>query len=242
MIMTLTRHCFTCIVVAGFLGFAVPMADAGVILSYDSLLPSSGGSATALSRINSQTDSELVSSSGANNTFGNKAIMAGIHGSQNNVDGLGDQNDLVFRFGSTPPGDGILSGPLTAGHAASGPRIDFTYTAAKDQTLTDFSMKFFNNSNNASSYGARDAGLFVSVAGAAYIQFGSLFTSATGNGNHGTVTFSDSVSVGSGDVVNFRLTLTDRTRTNNDPQAGTRIGDVNISAIAEPASLGLIAM
>ncbi|VGO15672.1 hypothetical protein PDESU_04257 [Pontiella desulfatans] len=228
-----------------FLGLSSPMAGAGVILSYDSLLPASGGSATALSRINSQTDTEFVASSAQFSGIGPRGVMAAIHGSQTNVQGAyGDQNDLMFRFGSsdTTPGDGILSGALSVGHVALGPYVSFSYTAAKNQTLSGFSFHLFNNSNNASSYGARDVGLYVQVAGGGYAQFGDLDTSATGNGNQGIVTFSDSLAVANGELVEFRLGFTDRTRTNNDLQAATRIGDVNISAIPEPASLGLVAM
>lgn len=224
---------------ASCVALAVPAADAGVILMYDSLLPSSGGSSTELSRINSQTDNAFVASSAATSTVGNKGVMAGIHGTQSNVQGaFGDQNDMMYRFGSssTVAGDDILSGALTAGHAASGPRLDFSYTAAQDQTLTTFTFRLFNNSNNASSYGARDVGLFVSVGGGAYTQFGDLFTSATNNGNQGIVAFSDSFAVGNGELVDFRLAFTDRTRTNNDLQAATRIGDVQISAVPEPSA------
>lgn len=213
---------------------ASPSANADLILAYDSLLPASGGSATALSRIDSVTDNVLVASSAANNTFGSKAIMAAVHPSQSNVNGtFGDQNDLQFRFGSNTGGSGTLGGALNAGHAASGPRIDFSYTAAADQTLDEFSFHLFVNSNNASSYAARDVGLFVSVAGEGFAQFGALDLNS-GRGNLGTVVFSDSLSVGAGDLVEFRLAFTDRTRTNNDLQAATRIGDVQISATAIP--------
>ncbi|MDP4611938.1 MAG: PEP-CTERM sorting domain-containing protein [Opitutales bacterium] len=220
-------------------------AQANVILMYDSLLATSGGSATALSRIDGQTDTDFVTSSQQFNTFGSKAIMAAIApNAQTNVQGaFGNQNDLMFRFGSdgTTPGGGILSGPLSAVHAASGPRIDFSYTAAQAQNLTEFSFHLFNNSNNATSYGARDVGLFVSVGEGDYLQFGDLFNSATGNGNQGTVVFSDSFAVATGQLVDFRLAFTDRTRTSNDLQAATRIGDVQISAVVpEPGTYALI--
>lgn len=238
------------IAATGCLLLATPSADAGVILVYDSLLVASGGSSTELSRINSQTDNAFVASSGATSTVGSKGVMAAIHGSQTSVKGaFGDQNDMLYRFGSdgTTAGNGILGGPLTVGHAASGPRLDFSYTAAQAQTLTEFSFNLFNNSNNSTSYGARDTGLFVQIAGGGFFQFGDLFTSPTGNGPQGTVVFSDDFAVGNGDLVEFRLAFTDRTRTNNDLQATTRIGDVQISAVPEPSAallggLGLIAL
>ncbi|MGB7323279.1 MAG: hypothetical protein WBD31_00300 [Rubripirellula sp.] len=235
--MTYLRLPLACLALAASFALATSTANAGVVLAYDSLLPSSGGSDTALSRIDSQTDSGFVASSQQFNTFGSKAIMAAVHANQTNVQGTnGDQTDLMFRFGSdgTTAGNGILSGALSAAHAASGPRIDFSYTAAQTQTLDEFSFHLFNNSANASVYGARDSGLFVQVAGGGFNQFGDLFTSPTGNGNQGIVTFSDSFAVASGDLVEFRLAFTDRTRTNNDLQAATRIGNVLISASAVP--------
>jgi len=232
--------CFSAVL----LTFASTTAEAGLVLAYDSLLPGSGGSNTSLSRIDSVTDTSLVASSVANNVLGGRATMAAVHNSQTNVQGAnGDQNDLIFRFGSSAGGNGTLGGALTPGHAAAGARIDFRYTAATTQTLEDFSFNLFNNSNNGSSYGARDAGLFVQVAGGGFTQFGSLFTSATGNGNQGQVSFMDSFLVSTGELVEFRLAFTDRTRTNNDLQAGTRIGNVLISATAipEPSSFAMFA-
>jgi len=228
---------------AGF-AFTTTSSEAAVILRYDSLLPGSGGSATALSQITSETDNTLVTSAGATNTLGGRATLHAIHASQSVVQGaFGDQNDMQFRFGSGAGGTGTMNGALSAGHAAAGARMDFSYTAATDQTLDEFSFHLMVNSNNASSYAARDVGLFVQVAGGGYAQFGALDLNS-GRGNLGTVTFSDNLAVGSGDLVQFRLAFTDRTRTNNDAQAATRIGDVAISATAvpEPSSAALLGL
>lgn len=230
-------------VAASTLALATSAANAAIILRYDSVAAGSSfgaftyGSATELSEIQQLTDSAFVTTAADTSVVGNKGIMAAIHASQALVAGANsNQNDMQYRFGSdgTTAGNGILNGPLTAAHAASGPRLDFSYTAATTQNLTEFSFHLFNNSGGGSSYGARDVGLFVSVGGGAYTQFGDLFTSPTGNGNQGTVTFSDSFAVGTGEFVDFRLAFTDRTRTNNDLQAATRIGDVQISAVAVP--------
>jgi hypothetical protein len=88
------------LVMAAVVAFAPSSVAASLILSYDSHTDSQ----SALSVVG-VTDSSLVSSAGANNTFGNKAIMAAIHGSQSNVQGAsGNQNDMQFRFGSSRPG------------------------------------------------------------------------------------------------------------------------------------------
>lgn len=224
-------------------------AQANVILRYDSIAESSTfgaftyGSATELSEIQQVTDNAFVTSAADTSAVGSRGVMAGIHGSQTNVQGaFGNQNDLMYRFGNsnTTPGDGTLGGTLSVGHVALGPYVAFSYTAAKDQTLTEFSYHLFNNSGGGSSYGARDSGLFVSIAGGDFAQFGALDTSATGNGNHGTIVFSGSLAVEAGQLVEMRLGFTDRTRTNNDLQAATRIGDVVITAVPEPGTYALM--
>ncbi|MGJ8654489.1 MAG: PEP-CTERM sorting domain-containing protein [Opitutaceae bacterium] len=228
---------------------AMTTANAAVILQYDSVAPSSTfgaftyGSNTELSEIQQNTDNAFVTAANDTSAVGPKGIMAAVHGSQTNVQGaFGNQNDLMYRFGSssTTAGNGVLGGTMSAGHIASGPYITFTYTAAQDQNLEEFSFHLFNNSGGGSSYGARDVGLTVSVDGGAHALFGTPDTSATGNGNQGTIVFSDSVLVGAGDVVIMRLGFTDRTRTNNDLQAATRIGDVQISAVPEPGTFALL--
>ena len=225
---------------------SIGSTHAALILAYDSLLPASGGSADGLSRIDSQTDVALVASSDVINTIGNRGTLAAIHNSQTNVQGsFGDQNDLLFRFGNsnTTPGNGTLNGAINPGHVGLGPFVAFNYTAATDQTLDQFSAQLQGNSNNGSSYGARDSGLFVSVNGSAFTQFGALDLRG-GSGNFGTVTYTDSVALAAGDVVDIRLGFSDRTRTNNDLQAATRIGDVQIFAtpVPEPSSVLLLGL
>ncbi len=225
-------------------------AQAAVILQYDSLLATStgdggiSGSATALTRVVS--DSTLVASSDDYNLIGNRGTFAAVHGSQAAVAGsFADQNDLLFRFGNgTTAGNGTLNGALNVGHVSLGPYISFTFTAAQDQTLDDFSYHLFNNSGSGTSYGARDSGLFVAVDGGAFAQFGALDTGSTGNGNKGIVSFTDTLALNAGQSVEIRLGFTDRTRTNNDLQAATRIGDVSISAspIPEPSSTALLGL
>lgn len=225
--------------------FVTINAEAGTILHYDS------NGENGLSRIDSATDNTLVSSSVAINSLGNRATFAAIHNSQNNVDGLGTANDIMFRFGSSAGGNGAMSGALTVAHMNAGPYLQLNFTAAQTIDFDGLTFKLFNNSNNASNYGARDVGLFVNVNGGAFSQFGALDTSATGNGQQGTIVFSDSRTVNAGEEVILRLTFTDRTRTNNDLQAATRIGAIDISATAiaipEPASallsgLGMLVM
>jgi hypothetical protein len=136
------------------------------------------------------------------------------------------------------PGDGTLGGSL---NVALGPYLSFSYTAAQDQTLEKFSYHLFNNSGSGSCYGARDSVLFVQIDGGGYTQFSTLETSTTANVNQGIVSFSDSLAVSSGQLVEIRLGLTDRTRTQNNLQTVTRIGDIQIFAtIPNPTWIGLI--
>lgn len=245
--MKITRLTKTSIAASAIFALA-SAAHAGLILQYDSVAVGSTisgftyGSATELSEIQHITDSAFVTSAADTSLVGSRGVMAAIHASQTNVQGaFGNQNDMMYRFGSSAGGNGTVSGALNVGHASAGARLDFSYTAAQAQSLDEFSFNLFNNSANGTSYGARDVGLFVQVAGGGFSQFGLLDTSATGNGNQGTIVFSGDLAVGSGDLVEFRLAFTDRTRTNNDLQAATRIGDVQIFAtVPEPSTYALI--
>lgn len=223
----------TCITAAALGWIASPQADADTILYYDSV---SGGTADALDRLDGQTDGNLVASSSATTTLGSNAVFYAEHGSQYRVKGLGDGLDKQFRFGSSAGGSGTMSGTLRVAHMANGPYIEVSFTAAQDMVLDELSFKLYNNSNNGSNYGARDAGLFVKVSSDEFSQFGELFTSPTSNGNQGTVTFSDTREVAAGDLVVLRIAFTDRTRPNNDGQAATRIGAINISGSAATIS------
>jgi len=215
-----------------FLG-STALTSAGTILYYDSL---TDGTSNALDRLDVQTDASFIASSSTTTTLGSNAVFIAEHGSQSNVQGLGDGLDKQFRFGSSAGGSGTMAGTMRVAHMANGPYIEMSFTAAQSMILNELSFKLFNNSNNGSNYGARDAGLFVKVSSADFIQFGDSFTSPTNNGNQGTVTFTDNFEVAKGDLVTLRIAFTDRTRPNNDAQAATRIGAINISADASPIS------
>lgn len=206
--------------------------DAGTILYYDSV---NGGTANALDRLDTETDANFVTSASAKTTLGSNAVFSTAT-TATTVQGLGDGGDKSFRFGSSSGGAGTMAGSLGVAHMANGPYIEVSFTAAQDLILDELSFKLYNNSNNGSSYGARDAGLFVKVAGDNFVQFGESFTSPTNNGIQGTVTFNGYTEAAEGDLVVLRIAFTDRTRTNNDNQAATRIGAINISASAGPIS------
>ena len=212
---------------------ASPRSAAGTILYYDSV---NSGTANALDRLDGQTDGSFVASSSATTTLGSNGVFVAEHASQSFVQGLGNGLDKLFRFGSSAGGNGTMSGSLSVAHMANGPYIEVSFTAAQDMILSELSFKLYNNSNNGSNYGARDAGLFVKTSSDDFSQFGKLFTTPTSNGNQGTVTFSDTREVAVGDLVVLRIAFTDRTRSNNDGQAATRIGAINISANPGPIS------
>jgi len=154
---------------------------------------------------------------------------------------FGDQNDLNFRFGSGP--EVTLANAAVAASLASGSYIEFSFTAAQDLLLDQFSFQLQVNSANGSTYAARDSGLFVDVAGGGFNQFG-----VTDNGNNGIngggVSFTDSVMVASGELVTYRLAFADKTNTSQNLQSATRIGDLQISAVAvpEPSSTALLGL
>lgn len=199
-------------------------AHGATILYYDS---NSGGSTEALDRIDTETDAAFVASSDAFTSLGASATYVTTHASQVHTVTLGDQPDMMFRFGT-----GAYSDDLPTA-LADGKWLGMSFVAAQDLNLEELTFILYNNSNNASSYAARDVGLYVRIGNVgAFTQFGDIDDSATGNGNQGTITFSDLFTVLSGQTVQLRLAFTDRTRSNEDAQAATRVGSINISASA----------
>ncbi|MEN8791015.1 MAG: hypothetical protein ABF324_02400, partial [Lentimonas sp.] len=200
---------------------AIP-TRAGTILHYDS----NGG--THLARIASKTDTAFVASSDPTTSLGSGVTFVSAHASQTTTVTLGTGTDLMFRFGTGAYADD------TATALADEKWLGTSFVAAQDLNLEALTFQLYNNSNNGSSYSARDVGLYVRIGTVGgFTQFGAIDDSATGNGNQGTITFTDTFTVLSGQTVQLRLALTDRTRTNQDAQAATRIGSINISASAE---------
>ncbi|MGJ8652431.1 MAG: sialate O-acetylesterase [Opitutaceae bacterium] len=200
---------------------AATPVKAGTILYYDT----NGG--TQLERIASQTDAAFIASSDATTSTGSGVAPAAVHGSQSHTKTLGTGNDLMFRFGT-----GAYSDDLPTA-LADEKWLGASFVAAQNLNLEELTFILYNNSNNISSYAARDVGLYVRIGTVGeFKQFGEIDDSATANGNQGTITFTDCFSVSSGQTVQLRLALTDRTRGTNDNQAATRIGSINISAVA----------
>lgn len=200
---------------------AATHAEAGTILYYDS------NSGTALERIASETDASFVASSDATTSLGTGVTFVSAHGSQATTVTLGTGNDLMFRFGTGAYADD------TATALADQKWLGTSFVAAQDLNLEELTFKLYNNSNSGSSYSARDVGLYVRIGTVGgFTQFGAIDDSATGNGDQGTITFTDTFTVLSGQTVQLRLAFTDRTRTNEDAQAATRIGSIDISAAA----------
>lgn len=180
-----------------------------------------------LERIASQTDVAFVASSDATTSVGSGVAALGAPNTQINIVTLGTGNDLMFRFGT-----GAYSDDLPAA-LADGKWLGMSFVAAQDLNLEELTFLLYNNSNNASSYSARDVALYVRIGTVGgFTQFGAIDDSATGNGNQGTITFTDKFTVLSGQTVQLRLAFTDRTRGTNDLQAATRIGSIEISGTA----------
>ncbi|MGJ8651113.1 MAG: sialate O-acetylesterase [Opitutaceae bacterium] len=200
-------------------------AYGATILYYDS--NSDVGSTVALERIDTETDGAFVASSDATTSVGSGVAAIGAHGSQTHTVTLGTGNDLMFRFGT-----GAYSDDLPTA-LADGKWLGASFVAAQDLNLDELTFLLYNNSGSASSYAARDVGLYVRIGTVGgFTQFGDIDDSATGNGIQGTITFADKFTVLSGQTVQLRLAFTDRTRTNADAQAATRIGSIDISATA----------
>ncbi|MGE9270557.1 MAG: PEP-CTERM sorting domain-containing protein [Verrucomicrobiales bacterium] len=220
-----------------FSGATVISASAAVVLRYDS----STSDSSQLSIVGT-TDAAFISAADAATSIDNVTVASGYHGTQTQVQGdLGTEPDLTFRFG----GNGsTISYALTPENALTGSWIGTSFTAAQDLIFDQLSFNLFVNSQNGSTYAARDVGLFASLdGGSSFIQFGDLMTGATGNGNQGVITFSDSLFIGSGEEVELRLLFTDKTNPSSNLQSSTRIGDVQISAsVPEPSSIVLFGL
>ncbi|MGJ8695565.1 MAG: Ig-like domain-containing protein [Verrucomicrobiaceae bacterium] len=200
------------------LGMSVTRAN--TILFYDS------DGANNLSRIASQTDAAFVTSSDATTSLGTAASYHSTHASQSHTVTLGSQNDLQFNFGT-----GIVNGTARESFD-NGIWLGTSFVAAQHLALDEISFNLYNNSNSGSSYSARDVAAFVSIGTSGiFTQFGTTHDTTTGNGNQGTITFTDSFSAFLGQTVHIRLAFTARTRPNQDGQGATRVGSLNISAI-----------
>lgn len=197
--------------------------DAAVILFYDS----NGDAGNQLSEITSETDSAFVTSAATTTSVGSDTFVMGPHSSQTQTVTLGSGNDLHFRFGA-----GTVSTTATVS-LDEGRWIGFSFVAAQALEIDQISFNLFNNSANSTTYSARDVGAFVGISGV-FTQFDVTDDSPTSNGNQGTVTFSDSYTVASGQTVEVRLAFTDKTNTASNLQASTRIGSFNVSAVAVP--------
>lgn len=232
------------------LAFATPVVHAELILNYDSVLPSSGGSATDLTRIDRQTDKRLVRSSQRLSRLGSDVAGAYIRTTHSNIvaGAFADQSDLNFRFGSEPEGlrkEYALSNRAVAASNASGNYIEFIFTAGEDLELNEVAFRLFVNSDKAHTHAARDVGVFVDVNGGGFKQFDSIYEGK--NSNNKIVTFNGARPVDAGEVVTVRLVFADKTLRSQNFQAATRIGDVQIYAkevdytgIPEPSAYGLL--
>ena len=143
-------------------------------------------------------------------------------------------NDLAFSFGN--------SALLNNSSTVNSPYIAANFVVAQDLNLTEFSLNTDPNNGDTVS-GARDVALFVSIDGGTFTQFGSAINN--GNNNLTTNIFTDSVSVLSGQQVEFRATFSDRTGFQvSNLQSFTRVGDLRISAeaVPEPSSAALLGL
>jgi len=128
--------------------------------------------------------------------------VSGGAGAQRNTTTIAPAGNGDVLFNINP--NGGLSG-TTADSLAGGNFIFFTFDAAQALDLTELSAVSDPN-NGSGNNGARTAGAFVSVNGGAFTQFGS--DNALNNNSTRTNTFTDTVSVDSGDTVEVRLAFT----------------------------------
>lgn len=230
--------------------FVAPAVHAELILNYDSVLPTSGGSLTDLTRIDRQTDDRLVRSSGKFCRLGSDVAGGFIRDGFSNETGgaFANQAEIQFRFGSEPIGlrkEYALSNRGVAASNASGNYMEFIFTAAEDLELNEVAFRLFVNSENIETHAARDVAIFIDVDGRGFQQFDSIFEGK--NSDNGVVVFKGAVPASTGAAVTVRLVFADKTNLKQNFQSATRIGDVQIYAkevdytgIPEPSAYVLL--
>lgn len=250
--MNLIRLLMICAAIVAF----STTANADIILQYDSITTTANNSGVGqlgTYNVDSAFVSNPLSFIGSDGTtvqgVGSVASFAGATpadattvnggaGSQTNTTTIAPAGfgDVVFEINP----NGGLTG-TTAQSLAGGNFIFFTFDAAQALDLTEISA--ISDPNNGSGrFGARTAGAFVSVNGGTFAQFGS--DNAVNNNSTRTNTFTDSVSVASGDSVEVRLAFTNELFTSGF-QAATRIGSISVNGVAavpEPSSFALIGL
>lgn len=228
----------------GFILLSCLSALAEDVLIYDSQYTNKTASnQNYLSLISN--DSDLVAKPATTTSMGwNTTFIAYNTLGRTNTVNYGSGHDAQWRFGSDAQ---TLNGTVEdAVH--TGEWVGFNFIAAQDLIIDGFNFVLFINSVNRDNYAARDAGLFISVDGGEFIQFGSTHNSTTSNNKHGTVSFNDEFKALKGQNIKFRLAFTDRTVTSGGPQQeATRLGSFVLSAkpdnyvaIPEPNSYVLI--
>lgn len=238
---------------AAFFAASIIGSKASVVLQYDSDLTQSVNPLVVFGT----PDSSLISSQDTGITLGGNTFHGGTFldsnsnsqtvaegNTQTNTVNASNSNggDRFFMFGGYLE---TLNGSLADASANDGEWIGASFTAAQTIEVTNFDYQLFVN--NSGQHAARDSGLFISVDGGGFTQFG-LSNDQSSNGNRGVITFADSVILQAGETLEWRLAFTDRTRVANNLPATrtTRIGDIQISATAipEPSSmiLGLLGL
>ncbi|MDP4623851.1 MAG: hypothetical protein NWT08_01810 [Akkermansiaceae bacterium] len=208
-------------------------AHAALILQYDS----TAAATNALERLAGFDTNFVTSSTSTAASGGADAEFKQKNATQTTVQGAGDGTDMMWQFGA----DDTSAFSASLSDAANGTAwIGFSFVAAQDLNITSFSFNMDPN-NSSSNWAARDAGLFLSINGGTLTQFDASSTAALDVAHTGAITsptFTDTYTVLSGQTVQFRLALTDRTNTgaegNLPATRATRLGAFNVSAVAVP--------
>ncbi|MGB7329097.1 MAG: sialate O-acetylesterase [Rubripirellula sp.] len=209
---------------------------ARTILQYDSV--SNGDGTSTLRELPSLTESDFVTSADTQVSLGTNTTDFGQHNSQEQTVTFGSGTDKFFRFGGAGE---TLAGLLADAAVDDGEWIGASLIAEQNLTIDSFSFEMYVNSSNASSWAARDAGLFLRIGDTgSFTQFDTDYEGMIGD--NGTVVFDDLFAVGAGEELQWRLAFADRTNVNTGLPATltTRIGSIRLNAVTavpEPGSM-----
>lgn len=201
-------------------------APGSTILQYDSV--SNGDGTSTMRELDFLTDSDFVASADDLIALGANTTDTGQHASQQQTVTLGGGTDKFFQFGGDTE---MLMGSLEDAVLDDGEWIGASFTAADDITIDSLSVDLFVNNANATSWAARDVGLFLRTGNTgSFTPYGAVIEGV--NGDNGTVVFDDSFSVSTGEEVQWRLAFTNRTNVEVAFPAtrSTRVGSIRLNA------------
>ncbi|MGJ8643611.1 MAG: hypothetical protein ACSHX9_09405 [Luteolibacter sp.] len=217
-------------------------AQAAVVLTYDSNVPTTPTTRAA----NVVNTYSLVEQSGTNTAFVANQVgeitqgsSVGDRGTANVGQGFTTANgldDSMWSFQNATIATDLTTA-IDVDYATNGGNwLGVTFDASQNLIIDAISFNMYVNSGGGGT-AARDTGIFVSVAGGAFTQFGNISNNVAVGGTSATlISETGSVAASAGETIEVRYVFSNRTSDNTARQGQTRVGNIQISAIPEPSA------